>query len=311
MEPFRLRVFRIVAEELSFTRAAERLFLTQPAVTMQVKNLEEDLGLRLFDRTGQRIALTPAGEVLHDYASRIAALCADAERDLGALKGETRGCLALGASTTIAQYLLPRLAGQFLSAFPAIQLSIMSGNTADVVGALVEGRIALGLIEGPPNRADVKCQKFVEDEIVLVVPPSHEWATMDAVDPAALRTATVILRERGSGTRQVVEDALKRARIDARNLRIAMELDSTESIKSAIAAGIGVGFVSRWALTREFSLGLLRTVAVRGLRIRRHFQFVYSIGPTPTGIEGEFLRFANLQRADFGSPATGNPPPSC
>jgi len=126
-------------------------------------------------------------------------------------------------------------------------------------------------IEGPPNRTDVKCQKFVEDEIVLVVPPSHEWAAMDAVDPAALRTAAVILRERASGTRQVVEDALERARIDARKLRIAMELDSTESIKSAISAGIGVGFVSRWALAREVSLGLLRTIPVRGLRIRRKF----------------------------------------
>jgi DNA-binding transcriptional LysR family regulator len=306
VEPFRLRVFRIVSEELSFTRAAERLFLTQPAVTMQIKNLEEDLGLRLFDRTGQRIALTPAGEVLQDYARRIAALCADAERDLAALKGETRGRLALGASTTIAQYLLPRLAGQFLAAFPKIQLSIMSGNTADIVGALVDGRIVLGLIEGPPNRADVKCQKFVEDEIVLVVPPSHEWAALgavgDAVDPAALGAAPVILRERGSGTRQVVEDALKRARIDPRKLRIAMELDSTESIKSAISAGIGVGFVSRWALAREVSLGLLRIVPVRGLRIGRHFQFVYASGPAPAGIEGEFLRFGTLNRADFGMP---------
>lgn len=302
MEPFRLRVFRIVAEELSFTRAAERLFLTQPAVTMQVKNLEEDLGLRLFDRTGQRIALTAAGTALLDYARRIAALCADAERDLAALKGETRGRLALGASTTIAQYLLPRLAGQFLAAFPAIELSILSGNTEEVVGALVEGRIALGLIEGPPNRADVKCQPFVEDEIVLVVPPSHEWAGMDSVDSAAIRSAKVILRERGSGTRQVVEDALKRARIDARKLHIALELDSTESIKSAIEAGIGIGFVSRWALAREVALGLLRVVPVRGLRIRRHFQFVFCAGPTPAGIEGEFLRFANQQRAEFGTP---------
>jgi len=302
VEPFRLRVFRIVAEELSFTRAAERLFLTQPAVTMQVKNLEEDLGLRLFDRTGQRIALTAAGTALLDYARRIAALCADAERDLAALKGETRGRLALGASTTIAQYLLPRLAGQFLAAFPVIELSILSGNTEEVVGALVEGRIALGLIEGPPNRADVKCQPFVEDEIVLVVPPSHEWAGMDSVDSAAIRSAKVILRERGSGTRQVVEDALKRARIDARKLHIALELDSTESIKSAIEAGIGIGFVSRWALAREVALGLLRVVPVRGLRIRRHFQFVFCAGPTPAGIEGEFLRFANQQRAEFGTP---------
>ena len=302
MEPIRLRVFRIVAEELSFTRAAERLFLTQPAVTMQIKNLEEDIGLRLFDRTGQKIALTVAGRTLLAYACTIAELCAEAEQKLAALKGETRGQLALGASTTIAQYLLPRLAGDFLAAFPAIQLSILSGNTAEVVGALLEGRIGLGLIEGPPGRSDVRCTTFVEDEILLVVPPSHEWAAVGSVDSAALKEARIILRERGSGTRQVVEDALRKARLDVKKLHIALDLDSTESIKSAIAAGIGIGFVSRWALGKEVALGLLRTVPVKGLRIRREFQFVTLQGPLPAGIEGEFLRFATSRRAEFHTP---------
>jgi DNA-binding transcriptional LysR family regulator len=302
VEPIRLKVFRIVAEELSFTRAAERLFLTQPAVTMQIKNLEEELGLRLFDRTGQRIVLTQAGQILTGYTKRIAALCGDAERDLAALKGETRGRLALGASTTIAQYLLPRLAAEFLAAFPAIQLSIISGNTSDVVTALAEGRIGLGLIEGPPGRSDVKCEPFVEDEIVLVVPPAHEFAVGGELEPAALKLASIILREHGSGTRQVVEEALKCARLDARHMKIVLELDSTESIKSAIVAGIGVGFVSRWAIGKETTLGLLRTVPVKGLRIRRHFQFVYLQGPAPGGVEGEFLRFAGANRADFDNP---------
>ena len=302
MEPFRLRVFRIVAEELSFTRAAERLFLTQPAVTMQIKNLEEDLGLRLFDRTGQKITLTAAGRMLHGYARRIGALCAEAEHKLAALKGETRGRLALGASTTIAQYLLPRLAGDFLAAYPAVQLSILSGNTADVVGALVDGRIGLGLIEGPTRRADVKCETFVEDEILLVVPPSHEWTSDGAIDSGALKNSRIILREHGSGTRQVVEEALRRARLDVKKLPIVLDLDSTESIKSAIAAGLGIGFVSRWALGKELALGLLRTVSVKGLRIRRQFQFVYLQGPPPAGVEGEFLRFAAMKRADFHTP---------
>ena len=299
MEPFRLRVFRIVAEELSFTRAADRLFLTQPAVTMQIKNLEEDLGLRLFDRTGQKISLTPAGRLLHTYARRIAALCSEAEQKLAALKGETRGSLALGASTTIAQYLLPQLAGEFLAAFPAIQLSILSGNTAEIVAALIEGRIALGLIEGPPGRADVKCEPFVEDEIVLVVPPAHEWAAAGSIDAAALKQASIILREHGSGTREVVEDALRRARLDAKKLHIVLDLDSTESIKSAISAGLGIGFVSRWALGKELALGLLRAIPVKGMRIRRHFQFVYNQGPAPRGVEGEFLRFAASRRDRF------------
>jgi DNA-binding transcriptional LysR family regulator len=302
VEPFRLRVFRIVAEELSFTRAAERLFLTQPAVTMQIKNLEEDLGLRLFDRTGQRIALTEAGRTLHEYARRIAELCAEAEQKLAAIKGETRGTLALGASTTIAQYLLPRLAGEFLAAFPSIQLSILSGNTEEIVCALLDGRIGLGLIEGPPGRSDVRCESFVEDEILLVVPPSHEWASAGPIDAGALKQARIILRERGSGTRQVVEDALRRARMDVKKLHIVLDLDSTESIKSAISAGLGIGFVSRWALGKELTLGLLRTVPVKGLRIGREFQFVFHQGPPPGGVEGEFRRFATARRADFYTP---------
>ena len=178
----------------------------------------------------------------------------------------------------------------------------MSGNTSDVVTALCAGRIALGLIEGPAGRADVKCEPFVEDQIVLVVPPSHEWAESTTLDAAALKEARIILRERGSGTREVVEAHLKRARLDAKKLRIVLELDSTESIKSAISAGLGVGFVSRWALRKELALGLLRTVPVSGLSIQRHFQFVYPRGPAPSGVQGEFLRFAHERRADFHHP---------
>jgi DNA-binding transcriptional LysR family regulator len=136
------------------------------------------------------------------------------------------------------------------------------------------------------------------------VPPSHEWAADGAVDTSALKRARIILREHGSGTRQVVEDALRRARLDVKKLPIVLDLDSTESIKSAIQAGLGIGFVSRWALGKELALGLLRTVSVKGLRIRRQFQFVYLQGPPPSGVEGEFLRYAAMKRADFHTPKT-------
>jgi DNA-binding transcriptional LysR family regulator len=141
VESFRLKVFRIAAQELSFTHAAEKLFLTQPAVTMQIKNLEDELRLRLFDRTGQRIALTPAGRVLQKYADRIAGLCGEAEAELAGLRGEATGSLELAASTTIAQYLLPGLAGDFLRENPGVELHIVSANTADVVSLLAAGRV--------------------------------------------------------------------------------------------------------------------------------------------------------------------------
>jgi DNA-binding transcriptional LysR family regulator len=268
LEAVHLKTFLTVAEQLSFTRAAERLFLTQPAVTLQIKSLEEDLGLRLFDRTGQQIRLTPAGNLLRDYAVRLSKMCAEAELAMGALRGEMRGRVLLGASNTVGRYLLPRLAGEFLAENPRVELSMVTSNTAGVVSALVENRIGLGLIEGPAGRTDIKTEPFLEDEIVLVAPLSHEW--VDAGTPISLdelAQTPLLVREHGSGTRQTVEDALAKAKVLKKKLFFAMELDSTEAIKSAVAAGLGVGFVSRWALAGAQTL--LRVIPIQGLRIHR------------------------------------------
>jgi len=297
LESVRLKTFRVVAEQLSFTRAAERLFLTQPAVTLQIKALEEDLGLRLFDRTGQQIALTAAGQLLLSYAVRLSGVCAEAEQEMSALRGEIGGRITLGASTTIAQYLLPRLAGEFLAGNPDVELSMFTSNTAGVVSALLEDRIALGLIEGPAGRTDLKTEPFLEDEIVLVAPPSHEWVDAGTpVSPQALAYVPLLVREHGSGTRQIVEDTLAKAKVPRKGLRIAMELDSTEAIKSAVAVGLGVGFVSRWALAGAQTF--LRVIPVDGLRIHRHFQFVYRQGPEPGGAADAFLRFVRGRSAE-------------
>jgi len=201
MEDFRLKVFRAVAEQLNFTQAADALYLTQPAVTLQIKALEEDLGVRLFDRTGGRVRLTEAGVTLLDYAHRIAALYTEAERAIGESVGDERGQLALGASTTIARYVLPALVGEFAAAHPRVELMLMSANTEGVVGALNEGRIALGLVEGPVGRSDLTTKRLIEDEIVCIVTASHEWVTREAgeITAAQLADARLIMRERGSG----------------------------------------------------------------------------------------------------------------
>jgi LysR family transcriptional regulator, transcriptional activator of the cysJI operon len=297
LESVRLKMFRVVAEQLSFTHAAERLFLTQPAVTLQIKGLEEELGLRLFDRTAQRIALTPAGQLLRQYAVRLSDLSAEAEQAISALRGEIGGRLVLGASTTIAQYLLPRLAGEFLADNPAVQFSMFTSNTAGVVSALLENRIALGLIEGPSGRSGLRTESFLKDEIVLVAAPSNEWADAGTpVSPHALEQVPLIVREHGSGTRQIIEDALEKAKVVKKKLHVAMELDSTEAIKSAVASGLGLGFVSRWALAGAQTS--LRIIPIQGLCIHRYFQFAYSQGPEPGGGAGAFLRFARSKRGE-------------
>jgi DNA-binding transcriptional LysR family regulator len=292
LDNFRLVVFRAVAEQLSFRKAAEELYLTQPAVSLQIKALEEDIGVQLFDRTGARIALTEAGKVLLGYSRQANALFVQAEHEIAALSGDHSGQLALGASSTIAQYVLPRLLGEFSREHPRIHPTMISGNTDHIVAAVKEQKIQLGLIEGPARSRDLKTEPFLEDELVLIAPAAHEWAEVKSVPCSEIATTPLLMRERGSGTRRVVEMALVRQGLKANALRIVMELDSTEAIKSAVEAGLGIGFVSRWAIAKDLRLdNSFRIVEVEGLRIQREFLLAYPAGPEPQGLAQEFRRF--------------------
>jgi DNA-binding transcriptional LysR family regulator len=179
MENFRLKVFRIVAQHLNFSRAAEELSLSQPAVTQQIKTLEDEYGIPLFDRSGGRITLTPAGKALLPYANKLKTISDDAYESVTSTGGHHAGKLALGASQTIGQYLLPQLVAAFLRDNPRIAITAMSGNTDAMLAALTAGRIQLALVEGPGLRKDVHIEPFMEDHMVLVVPASHEWADHD------------------------------------------------------------------------------------------------------------------------------------
>jgi molybdate transport repressor ModE-like protein len=299
LENFRLRVFRAVAEELSFRKAAEVLHLSQPAVSQHVHALEEEVGAQLFDRArggghGSQISLTEAGRVLLGYANRAAETMVEARRALAALNDETVGPLRLGASTTVAQYLLPRILGAFLKQYPQVKLSLVSGNTEEIVEAVTEKKVALGIIEGPAMRREVKTEPMVQDEMVLIVSPNHAWAARKGgeIEQKELAKVPLLLRERGSGSRRVVERALKKTGLPLRSLQVAMELDSTEAIISGVEAELGVGFVSRWAVGKVLRLGTVKVIAVKGLEIRRDFSFVRLAGAEMTGAAAAFQRFA-------------------
>lgn len=290
MENFRLKVFRVVASHLNFSRAAEELLLTQPAVTQQIKALEDEFGVSLFDRSGGRIALTAAGKALLPYAEQLRAIADDAHAAVVGASGKLGGQLALGASQTIAQYLLPNLIAGFLRENPRVSITAVSGNTDAILESLVAHRIHLALVEGPAQRKDIHVEHFMEDEMVLVVPACHEWAE-HKIDLADLKTAPLLMREFGSGSRRVVENSLTRAGIRKRDLNISMELDSTEALLSAVEAGLGVTFVSRWAVRGQLSLGTLKLARVDGLRLSRKFSIVYPSGPEPSGNSGAFRLF--------------------
>jgi DNA-binding transcriptional LysR family regulator len=284
---------------MSFRKAAEVLHLSQPAVSQQIRALEEEAGARLFDRAGSdghgsQIALTEAGRVLLGFATKAATTMVEARRALAALNDEVVGPLRLGASTTVAQYVLPRILGAFLRQYPQVKLSLVSGNTERIVEAVAAEKIALGIIEGPAMRREVKTERMLKDEMVLIVSPNHAWAARkgEAIEAAELAKVPLLLRERGSGSRRVVERALKKVGLPLRSLMVAMELDSTEAIISGVEAELGVGFVSRWALMKVLRLGLVRVVRVEGLEIVRDFSFVRLAGSEVTGTVAAFQRFA-------------------
>jgi DNA-binding transcriptional LysR family regulator len=293
LENFRLKVFRVVAEQLSFHKAAKQLFLTQPAVTLQIKTLEDELGIRLFDRSGGHVSLTRQGTLLLRHAQKLAALASEAEQELAAAQGQLGGNLELGVSTTIAQYVLPRLIAAFLTENPRLQLSLHSGNTEEIVQLLLQDKVSIGLIEGPSREPGVRIEPFMQDELVLITPPDFE---SDRLSRDQLVASNLLMREQGSGSRHVVEGAMEKAGVALKSFKKVMDLDSTEAIKSAVEARLGIGFVSRWAIYKELELRALKVVQVDGFRVVRHFSLALRAGPEPQGTVAAFRTFV-LERA--------------
>jgi DNA-binding transcriptional LysR family regulator len=290
IENFRIRVFRTVARRLNFSRAAEELFLTQPAVTQQIKALEDELRVPLFDRTGGHISLTPAGKALLPIAERMKTLSDEALVAVAGAYGQHAGELSLGASQTIGQYLLPKFVAGFLHTNPNVRITARSGNSDAMLEALLAQEIQLALIEGPEQRKDIHIEPFMEDHMVLVVPASHDWANQE-IEPEDLKTTPLLMREFGSGSRRVVEHALAAIGLKPKDLNTTMELDSTEGLLSAVEAGLGITFVSRWAVCNHLSLGTLVLASVRGLKLSRRFSMAYHAGPEPTGNIDAFRDF--------------------
>ena len=290
IENFRLIVFRAVARHLSFSKAAQELLLTQPAVTQQIKALEEQFGRSLFHRAGGRISLTLGGAALLPFAEQIKVLSDDAVAAVARAYGEEAGELSIGASQTIAQYLLPTFIAAFLQTNPQVRITARSGNSDQMLSALIAGEIQLALLEGPEQRSDVHIEPFMEDHMVLVVPASHEWAGRKLA-LGDLKSQPLLTREFGSGSRRIVEQALTDAGLAAKDLYLRMELDSTEGLLNAVEAGLGVTFVSRWAVRNQLALGTLKLAHVEGLRLARRFSLAYPAGPEPAGSAGLFRRF--------------------
>lgn len=258
-----LRIFATVAEMLHFTRAAEVLHLSQPAVSAAIAALEAEHGLRLFDRIGRRVELTAAGHLLHGQARAILAKVEEAGTMLAELSGLSRGSLRLAASQTVGNHWLPLRLLRFAGAYPGIRVDLSIGNTEQVAEAVRDGRAELGIAEGVVTDSSLVSEAIDGDRLRLVVGAGHPWASLGRVDRDVLAAGRWILRESGSGTRAVFEAAILAAGLDPGGLDVAMTLPGGGIIRSALLAGIGAGVLSDLILAEDLAAG--RIVALEGL----------------------------------------------
>lgn len=274
MSDRRLQVFYSVAKHLSFTKAAEALHMTQPAVTFQVRQLEEQFNTRLFDRTHNRINLTEAGERVYHHAKQIFELYSRMESEVRELTGEVSGVVIVGASTTVAEYMLPSLLGAFKRKFPDVIIRLQVSNTEGIVACVEHNAIDLGVVEGPVSNKSLVVEICRIDRLVAVLPKDHALAGSANLPVADVLKHPFIAREEGSGTREVTFDYLRGAGLDPANLTVVMELGSPESIKGAIEAGMGISILSRSTIDKELQLGTLACVELEP-RLERPFSFVH------------------------------------
>lgn len=291
MSDFRLKVFHSVAKHLSFTKAANELFITQPAVTRHIRELETAYDLRLFDRRGNKIFLTPAGRTLLKYSGKISAVYNELEFELSSLKNKFSGTLHLGASTTIAQYVIPAVLASFYNRFPEIRLSLLTANTEKIEQQLQQGEIDLGIVEGKSHSGDLKYSPFLTDQLVAVTHAKSRFSGMQAIPAEQLVKIPLVLRERGSGTLEVIEHAFNKAKIKPAGLNVLIHLGSTEAIKSFLSYTDCIGFVSVRAIEKELASGELKLIAIKNFSIKRQFAFVHLKG-RPSGLAVIFMKFA-------------------
>ncbi|MGH8782628.1 LysR family transcriptional regulator [Paraburkholderia sp.] len=290
MTPDQLITFAAVAEQLNISRAAETLHLSQPAVSGQLRLLQDEFGEPLYQREGRGVRLTPTGEQLATYAARLRDTWRQAHAYRDALRGMERGTLRIGASTTPASYLLPYLIADFRQHYPDVTLHVADGNTSEIVGALASVDIAL--IEGPVGSdlpPDTGVHPWHEDEIVAIMPSTHPLVTVGAAGPrratlAELGPWPLVLREAGSGVRQIVERAFARA---AAPMRVALEIAGVEGVKEAVRAGMGIGFVSAMSMRHEDDA--LCVVSLAPEPLTRRFSILVPHASAPSRVAQRFL----------------------
>ncbi len=289
-----ITAFVKVVERGSFSAAAKDLGVSQPAVTMQVQGLEADLGVTLFDRAYRKVELTEAGRALLPHARRVLVDLEAAREDISRLSETVTGRLSIAASTTPGQYVLPRLLGGFLKEYPEVNVSLAVADTAEIVDAVATGEVHVGMAGAVVKGARVEFERLGTDDIVMLCYKDHSFAVAEAVSPNEVVREPFVMREEGSGTRQVAEEALRGVGIDPAELRVLTELGTGEAILNAVEGGMGLGMVSSWVAEKALELGTVATVPLKGFPASRPLYLVTSRA-IPTRASEEFVAYLREQ----------------
>lgn len=286
-----LEVFCKIMELKSFSRAAEAVLLTQPTVSGHIKALEEELGLRLFDRAGKSVTPTRAGELLHGYARRILALREEAQQAISEHKGGLKGHLAVGGSSIPGAYILPPLLAAFKQDHPEVTIGLHVSGSHDIIRSVIEGAAELGMVGARFEEGRVQYEPYAQDELVLAVAASHPWARRSTVRPTELAGQVFVMRERGSGTRKVMEEVFARHDLDPGDLRVALEVTGNDAVRQAVKAGAGVTVISRRAIEDDVRCKILVALRLQGLRLVRDVFLVTHKSRSRSPLGKAFLSF--------------------
>jgi DNA-binding transcriptional LysR family regulator len=291
MLDFRLKVFYTVAQTLNFNKTAEKLFITQPAVSKHIKELEQQYGVSLFNRTNKRITLTKEGEILKSHAQAIFEEYQKVDFELNLLKNKASGTLKIGASTTISQYIIPTILAKFHRSFPDIKVSLLNANSSEIEHLLADKKIELGIVEGINKNSDIKYLPFMTDEIVLVCNAKNQFIKKDTLGLKDLTNLPLLTREDGSGTFDIITNALKKEGIKISQLNIEMQLGSTEAIKNYLLHSNTYSLLSTHSIKQELANHTLKIISVKNLKISRMLSFAHKQGQ-PAPLADFFVRFA-------------------
>lgn len=287
----KLKLFCTVAETRSFSKTSRIVHLSQPAVSLQIQALEEFFGTKLFDRSEGAIRLTQAGRILYKHAKHILEHYVEVEKDISKITGMIRGGIKLGASTTIGNYVFPRLIIDFKRNHPKIKIEMIVGNTKRIEDLLISGFIDIGLVEGESTKSSLNSETLMSDELVVIFPPAYPFANKKGLSVLDIAREPLLLREEGSGTRQKVEEYLESHGISIRDIHVAAVLGSTELIKEAVSEGMGISIVSAWAAKKEIADGKLKAATPREGRIQRNFSLLFPQKAHPSHAIEDFILF--------------------